>query len=111
MNQLCFLLTTAARDHGITWGWKQDTAVLFDESNRPSWVLYVDLPIVEASFSSIRPPSGRAALQVSYHSPQKGPGPAYEGDWDGIRGVSDRRAIDWAEYVLSGAAGRDLKRS
>ena len=66
---------------GIRHGWKEDPATLFGE--RVSWVLYVDLP------------DG----QVSFHGPSRGAGPAYLGEWDGQRGMSVQRVIDFCESV------------
>lgn len=50
---------------GIEWGWKLDTQVVFGQE--PSWVLYVELP----EFG-----------QVSFHSPNRGIGPDFAGEWD-----------------------------
>jgi hypothetical protein len=50
----------------ITWGWKEDPKVLFDD--RPSQVLYVDLPGIG---------------QCSFHSPTRGDGPDYPREWCG----------------------------
>lgn len=97
INQLCQLLSTHGRNFGINWGWKRDAAVnLIGDSARPLWVLYVD---VVAGLDTIGQPD---KLQISFHSYGKGTGPDYDGEWDGILGVSDDRAIAFADYVRSG---------
>lgn len=55
------LMATPGVD-GIRFGWKRDEAAQYG----PEWVLYVDLP----------------QGQVSFHSPARGDGPDYPGDWD-----------------------------
>lgn len=62
MQELCKMLLRdgAAPLHGITWGWKEDPDVLFGE--RPSRVLYVDLPGIG---------------QCSFHSPVRYEGEVY----------------------------------
>lgn len=60
------ILTAHAEALGVTWGWKADPNVLFGES--ASFVLYVDLPNIG---------------QCSFHSPTRGAGPDYAGEWDG----------------------------
>jgi hypothetical protein len=79
MDNLCRLLGSHAGSLGIGWGWKIDPLQSFH-----AWVLYVDLP----------------TGQVSFHSGPRGFGPDYPGDWDGVRGVSDKRIIDWAASVI-----------
>lgn len=66
MGEVCRLLLAHGAELGITFGWKQDTAVVFGE--QPSWVLYVDLP---------------KEWQVSFHSPDRMTGPDYAGEWCG----------------------------
>lgn len=84
IDLLCGVLQLhALPGDGLTWGWKQDPDVLFGE--RPSWVLYVDLP----------------EGQVSFHSPTRGAGPDYLGDWDGS-GLSEQRIIAFVSRVLLG---------
>lgn len=98
INQLCALLSTHGRDLGIRWGWKRDEAVhLIGDSSRPSWVLYVEVICLP---DMVCEPSTE---QVSYHATGRGTGPDYDGEWDGIMGVSDERAIAFADYVRSGA--------
>jgi hypothetical protein len=55
-----------------SYGWKQDTSTVFED--RPSWVLYVDLP----------------QGQVSFHSPTRGLGPDYAGEFCGMHVSADR---------------------
>lgn len=67
MAQLCTALelygsSKRCADPVIAYGWKQDAKCVGFE-----WVLYVDLP----------------QGQVSFHSPTRGAGPDYAGDWDG----------------------------
>jgi hypothetical protein len=54
----------------LAWGWQQDPKQQYH-----SWVLYVDLP------------NG----QVSFHTAERGEGPIYRGDWDGIKDMSATR--------------------
>lgn len=64
MDELCRLLTLHGTALGIRWGWKEDWETVFGENC--SYVLYVDIPFG----------------QVSFHSPQRGIGPDYRGEWD-----------------------------
>jgi hypothetical protein len=64
MGNLCGVLAEHAAALSIRYGWKQDPAPVFGQA--PSWVLYVDLP----------------QGQCSFHSPHRGAGPDYPGDWD-----------------------------
>lgn len=66
LEELCKALQQHAEAHGITWGWKADPSVLFDEE--PSHVLYVDLPSLG---------------QCSFHNPERFQGPDYVGEWSG----------------------------
>jgi hypothetical protein len=88
MGIVCALLTEHGEALGIKWGWKQDGRVVFGE--RPSWVLYVDTP----------------EGQISFHSPNRGSGPEYAGEWDGRVGASVQRVIDLATAVLRGVESR-----
>lgn len=64
-------LAHALAEYGeLRWGWKQDPAQQFH-----NWVLYVDLP------------NG----QVSFHAADRGTGPDYPGEWDGIKNMSPTR--------------------
>jgi len=64
LDQLCRELAENGAVLGITYGWRQDPETVF--GGDPSWVLYCDLP----------------QGQVSFHSPSRGAGPDYAGDWD-----------------------------
>jgi len=84
MAQLCDSLLVYGGKLRIGWGWK------LDESRFPgdlAWVLYVDAP---------------GAGQISFHSPARGRGPDYAGQWDGERGASVARVIAFAGRVLAG---------
>jgi hypothetical protein len=83
MSEIDRILSTRGAELGIAHGWKQDPATVFGED--ASWVLYVSLP------------NG----QVSFHSPTRGPGPDYAGDWDGQH-ASRERVISFCEQVLAG---------
>jgi hypothetical protein len=64
-------LAQALTDHGdIPWGWKQDSKQEFH-----NWVLYVNLP----------------AGQVSFHTGERGIGPDYPCNWDGVKNMSAMR--------------------
>ena len=84
MAQLCDALIVHGRKLRIGWGWKLDESAFGDS---PAWVLYVDAP---------------GAGQISFHSPARGEGPAYAGEWDGERGASVARVIAFAGRVLAG---------
>ena len=64
MENLCGILDKYGRALKIRFGWKQDPDIVFGE--RPSWVLYVDLP----------------QGQVSFHAPSRLSPHDYGGDWD-----------------------------
>ena len=81
MEQLCDALIVHAVKLKIAWGWKLDEGAF-----GPAWVLYVDAP---------------GAGQISFHSPARGRGPAYAGEWDGERGASVARVIAFAGRVLA----------
>jgi hypothetical protein len=81
MGNLVQVLGRHAAELGIRWGWKIDP-----EQSYHRWVLYVDLP----------------TGQVSFHSEQRGAGPDYPADWDGIRDVCAGRICDWCELLLEG---------
>ncbi len=83
MQNLCKALAQHGDALGIRYGWKEDLNTVFD--NRASWVLYVDLP----------------QGQVSFHSPSRGIGPNYPGDWDGQRGMSVQRIVDFCESLFA----------
>jgi hypothetical protein len=86
MSELCVTLHCHGAELGITWGWKEDPSVPFGEE--PSHVLYVDLP-------------GEGRGQVSFHSPTRGFGPPYTGDWDGLH-LSATRILAFADAVMAG---------
>jgi Putative quorum-sensing-regulated virulence factor len=89
MDQVSRMLARHGEALGFRYGWKEDPEVLFGE--RASWVLYVDIAV----------PSLGILRQVSFHSPQRGEGPDYQGEWDGARGASEQRVIELAAYVLT----------
>ena len=70
-------------DAGINFGWKPDPSVPFGDE--PSYVLYVDTPMG----------------QVSFHSPNRGDGPDYAGEWDGQH-ASQVRIIAFCDAVFEG---------
>jgi hypothetical protein len=65
---------------GIRWGWQHDSGTPGYE-----WVLYVELP----------------TGQVSFHSAQRGSSQTFDGRWDGLRGASHHRIIQWCEQLLA----------
>jgi len=83
MQNLAAILTTHGSALGMSWGWKEDPATLFGE--RASWVLYIETP----------------HGQCSFHSPNRGAGPDYPGEWDQQRGMTVQRVIDFATAVLA----------
>jgi hypothetical protein len=83
MQELCKALQQNAQESGITWGWKEDTAVVFGEE--PSQVLYVDLPGIG---------------QCSFHNPSRFEGPEYQGKWSGIKN-SDAVILQFCDLVAA----------
>jgi hypothetical protein len=79
LSNLADTLKEHAESIGVTWGWGEDPST----ANYP-FVLYVDLP----------------TGQVSFHSPERGEGPDYVWDWDGVKGASEDRVVDWTQQVL-----------
>jgi len=75
----------------ISWGWKQDPDVLFGEE--PSHVLYVDLP----GFG-----------QCSFHSPTRGSGPDYQGEWDGQHN-SAAHIIQWCDAAMRAGKAAEVQ--
>lgn len=73
----------------VVWGWRLDPNVQFGD--RPSYVLYINLPC-----------DGQP--QVSFHSPDRGNGPDYPGDWDGGH-ASAERILKFCSLVLAAAPG------
>ena len=82
IGNLCTMLEEHAAGLGIGWGWKTDPATINYE-----WVLYVDLP------------SG----QVSFHAASRGTGPDYAREWDGIKGASAARVVEYCRRLLDPA--------
>lgn len=78
LSELCKVLIGS----GMRYGWKRHEDVKF--GGEPSWVLYVDLP----------------QGQVSFHSPDRGPGPDYPGEWDRVR-ATEERVLAFCDHVLS----------
>ncbi len=91
IDNLVKILGQHAAALDIEFGWKQDASTLFD--GEPSWVLYVDLP----KFG-----------QVSFHSPTRGSGPDYQKEFDGCKGMSAGRIIQFADAVANGENCSDL---
>jgi hypothetical protein len=67
---ICTLLLAEPTAQPLVWGWAQDAAQPWYAQ-----VLYVELP---------------HRGQVSFHSPVRGPGPAYTGSWDGAHASLER---------------------
>lgn len=67
LSEVCRLLST--EKHAMNWGWKRDTRTVGYE-----WVLYVELP----------------QGQVSFHSPDRGVGPDYQGEWNNAEKCVER---------------------
>lgn len=81
MGQCCEVLM-AHPDLVAAWGWKPDPSVPFGDA--PSWVLYIELP------------NG----QVSFHSPKRGAGPDFAGEWDGSH-ASERLILEYCDQVAT----------
>ena len=62
----------------LTWGWGEDCNGFL------KWVIYVDLP----------------TGQVSFHAEERGDGPDYPKQWDGVRFVSGERIVAWAQSLI-----------
>jgi hypothetical protein len=90
MEQCVKMLEKHGSALGFGFGWKEDPSVLFGDA--PSWVLYVDIP-AGLGAATVR--------QVSFHSPQRGNGPTYSGEWDKIKEQSAPRIIAFCTYVLT----------
>lgn len=85
LGNLARLLESAAGEAGIeAWGWRRD-----ERQPRHQWVLYVELPGVG---------------QVSYHTDERGVGPSFPRDWDGVRGVGGTRACRYASFLFDPSA-------
>jgi hypothetical protein len=81
MDLLVQILAQHAGELGIRYGWKQHPEIIFDD--QPSWVLYIDLP----------------QGQVSFHSPSRGEGPDYPGEFDGAH-KSAERILEFCDAVF-----------
>jgi hypothetical protein len=82
MQNLARILAEQAGSFNIIYGWKQDHSTVFGQDT--SWVLYVDLP---------------GYGQVSFHSPVRGEGPDYAGDFDGAK-KSEERILAFCDSVF-----------
>lgn len=82
MQNLVGVLSQYGELLNIPYGWKRDP-------NMPGfeWVLYVDLP----------------EGQVSFHSPTRGTGPDYAGEWDGQH-ASAERIIRFCDSIFTDSA-------
>lgn len=80
LGELAKVLIEHAADLGITWGWAEDP-----EQEVHRWVLYVVTP------------DG----QVSFHVAERGVGPDFTGQWDGVRGAGPGRVCAYAAHVLA----------
>jgi hypothetical protein len=89
IGNLCAVLKEHAEALGIRWGWKLDP-----KADYIPWVLYVDLPL--------KNDRGESIGQVSFHTPSRGAGPDYPGEWDGIPDQSTTRIVRFiAEQILA----------
>lgn len=81
MENLCRVLVRDAVAAGVpSWGWgRDDKAVGYEH------VLYVDTP----------------AGQVSFHTAHRGAGPDYKKPWDGVKGASSGRIVQWCAQLLA----------
>jgi len=80
MRNLCSVLTEHAGALGITWGWGIDA-----RQEKHSDVLYIELP----------------TGQVSFHTEGRGEGPKFPGKWDGVRGASTGRILQWIAGLMA----------
>jgi hypothetical protein len=78
MQNLCSILNEHGAARGIFFGWKRDPSCPGFE-----WVLYIDLP----------------HGQVSFHSPNRGAGPDYPGEFDGEH-KSEERILAFCDNVM-----------
>lgn len=96
MEELCKCLMQHGQSLSIPFGWKQDPNVVFskyygDENPEPSWVLYIDLP----------------TGQVSFHTKARCVGPDYPGQWDGEKGASEKRVLEFCDYIFTSNGKND----
>lgn len=87
IGELCRALVIGADDLGINWGWGFDKKAIGYEH-----VLYVELP-------------GQG--QVSFHTHSRRDGPDYAGTWDGVKDVSARRVVGYAQFLINGGGEHD----
>lgn len=81
---ICLLVDELKRHKlGLVWGWQEDGRA--ETFAKMRWVLYVETPFGQASF----------------HGPAKGEGPHYDKPWDGQRGATHGRIIQWCAKVLT----------
>jgi len=83
IGNLSKILGEHAEECGLGWGWGEDPQQPFHK-----FVLYVDLP----------------TGQVSFHTDQRGEGPDYPGEWDGVPGGSVDHILRWVARLLDAAA-------
>lgn len=81
IQNLCAVLGSHGKRLRIGFGWKLDPDVVFGD--RPSWVLYVDLP----------------QGQVSFHCPSRLSDHDYRGVWDGVH-KSEERILAFCDSVF-----------
>jgi len=84
LGLLCDALAVHGPAAGIRYGWKIDPQ---PPVGYP-WILYVDLP----------------TGQVSFHSPTRGVGPDYPGEWSG-KHTSKENIILWTAHLMGEAVG------
>jgi hypothetical protein len=82
LDNLCAALSDHAAEAGVAWGWGEDSKQPVHKA-----VLYIDLP----------------TGQVSFHTSDRGEGPSYPGQWDGIRDASAVRILRWIARLLDAA--------
>lgn len=82
IDNLATVLSRDAEVCELTWGWGVDPT-----QPRHNVVLYVDLP----------------TGQVSFHTDQRGNGPEYSSNWDGMLDQSADRICRWCIRLLSPA--------
>ncbi|EQB31971.1 hypothetical protein [Sphingobium ummariense] len=79
IDNLCSVLAEHAEALEIAWGWGVDC-----DTTGFNQVLYVEI----------------ATGQVSFHSPRRGAGPDYAGEWDGVRGQASTRICCFVADIL-----------
>lgn len=85
IDQLSEILVQFGETAGITFGWKEDPNVLFGgDDSKVSYVFYVDLP----------------TGQVSFHCRERGKGPDYNKEWDGVKLASQQRVLDFCDSLF-----------